>query len=399
MSVVARKRKNGIEYYVCNYIDNRQAWEHVGREKRDAERRDSAMKREIAAGTYVSRKTGAATVRSYAIEWFRKRTGRHVKKEQSMFDFHVKGRCPWFLDLRMDDIRRAHALRLIEEIKAPYESPRLHTPFQLSRKSVSLIYSNLNTMFGHAANDENSGLLRNPFAFNRGERPSKKTRKRSPYELHEVTTLTTDPRIIAPARMFAALLFYTGMRLGEAAGRRWRDYDSKALGLGLLNVWSQYDDQPLKTGEEAGDAARMVPVHPTLAAALKAWRETGFELTYGRPPTDEDFIVPMVGKMHKCHSESTGYRMFRRACEVSGVKMHTVHATRNTFISLCRRGKCYDPALEKVTHNAKGDIIDGYTEFDWAPLCEAVLCFGKGAQSPERPPANLVVLHPMAATG
>jgi hypothetical protein len=30
--------------------------------------------------------------------------------------------------------------------------------------------------------------------------------------------------------------------------------------------------------------------------------------------------------------------------------------------------------LERVTHNSSGKIIDRYTHFDWAPLCEAVLC-------------------------
>ena len=30
--------------------------------------------------------------------------------------------------------------------------------------------------------------------------------------------------------------------------------------------------------------------------------------------------------------------------------------------------------LQKVTHNAKGDILDNYTHFDWEPLCKAVSC-------------------------
>jgi hypothetical protein len=31
--------------------------------------------------------------------------------------------------------------------------------------------------------------------------------------------------------------------------------------------------------------------------------------------------------------------------------------------------------LEKVTHNARGTVFDCYTDFDWAPLCEAVSYF------------------------
>jgi hypothetical protein len=41
---------------------------------------------------------------------------------------------------------------------------------------------------------------------------------------------------------------------------------------------------------------------------------------------------------------------------------------------MCRRGGAWKEVLEKVTHNARGDIVDAYTHWDWAPLCEAVLC-------------------------
>ena len=34
--------------------------------------------------------------------------------------------------------------------------------------------------------------------------------------------------------------------------------------------------------------------------------------------------------------------------------------------------------LEIVTHNARGDVIDGYSHFDWPALCEAVMCVDYG---------------------
>ena len=37
-----------------------------------------------------------------------------------------------------------------------------------------------------------------------------------------------------------------------------------------------------------------------------------------------------------------------------------------------------EDVLERVTHNAAGDIIDQYTHFDWEPLCEAVACIDYG---------------------
>jgi hypothetical protein len=64
-------------------------------------------------------------------------------------------------------------------------------------------------------------------------------------------------------------------------------------------------------------------------------------------------------------------------------KNRTLHSSRHTFITMCRRGGARKDVLEKVTHNAKGDIVDAYTHWDWNPLCEAVLCLQLGSQTRE----------------
>ena len=61
-------------------------------------------------------------------------------------------------------------------------------------------------------------------------------------------------------------------------------------------------------------------------------------------------------------------------CTHVGIPPLTFHRLRDTFISLARRGGARKDVLERVTHNAAGDIIDRYTSFDWQPLCEAVSC-------------------------
>jgi integrase-like protein len=48
---------------------------------------------------------------------------------------------------------------------------------------------------------------------------------------------------------------------------------------------------------------------------------------------------------------------------------------RHTFITIARREGARKDVLERITHNAHGDIVDQYTHWDWAPLCEAVSCF------------------------
>jgi hypothetical protein len=167
--------------------------------------------------------------------------------------------------------------------------------------------------------------------------------------------------------MWIALAFFTGMREGEVCGIRWRDWDPSSTPLGALTVQGQYDRQPLKT-----DRPRIVPVHPALAWMLERWRATGFELIHCRRPRPDDPIVP--NRAGETHSKSSAYKQWRRACEAVGVSNRSLHSTRHTFITTCRRGGARKDYLERVTHNAAGDIVDTYTRFEWDPLCEAVLC-------------------------
>jgi site-specific recombinase XerD len=207
----------------------------------------------------------------------------------------------------------------------------------------------------------------------------KRTQKaeRAPYTRAEVTRLLTDERIDIDRRVFAALAFYTGAREGEVCGLRWSDWDREAMPLGCLSLARQYGGAALKT-----DAPRKVPVHPELAAVLDAWWRHGFETVQCRRPTPHDHIVPMRHskanhhgvKPH--HTKSSAYKLFRAACAQAEVENRSLHATRHTFITWARRGGAPKDVLEKITHNAKGDIVDQYTHFDWEPLCEAMLRLG-----------------------
>jgi hypothetical protein len=183
----------------------------------------------------------------------------------------------------------------------------------------------------------------------------------------------TDPRIPPDRRVLHALQALTGMRIGEACGRRWRDYDGETPRLGAMHVWSQYDDQPLKTGRAVHEKERFVPVHPALARVLAEWRLSGFAELYGRPPNDDDFIVPdpatmgartdnKAGKDHRGDVEALG--VYRRG--------RLTHGLRRWFISACRNASARTEVVELMTHNAKGKVIDAYTSWEWSTLCDEI---------------------------
>src|SRR5690606_7684638 len=96
--------------------------------------------------------------------------------------------------------------------------------------------------------------------------------------------------------------------------------------LAALNVATQYENEPLKTG-----ATRVVPVHPTLAQVLADWKRSGFEGYLGRAPRPEDFIVP--SHIGRYRTRGTTLRNLQRDCGVSGITARRTHDTRHTFIS------------------------------------------------------------------
>lgn len=148
--------------------------------------------------------------------------------------------------------------------------------------------------------------------------------------------------------------------------------DSPVLGA-LILQW-KYNHQPLK-GSTDKERPRVIPVHPELASALQWWRAEGWEAFMGRKPCPEDPIVPNVHKMLKrendgFHTERSIYHRAHDAFEAAklDVDWKAHHACRHAFITTARRCGAARDWIERITHNAKGTIVDHYTHSEWEPL-------------------------------
>ncbi len=369
MSVAKKQRKNGaVVHYVVTTWQGKRVWEKSGKDAREAARLDRRRIAEVAAGTYQPSPTAGLTVGTYAERWLAARTNAFAENEERFYRLHVLGRSPWFARQRLDDVRPVHIKRLVDELAKPYVNAK-GKPAKLSVKSVSLAYGVVTGIFRDARLAEHidhDPCILPPGTIRRGI-----TKRRLPYSAEEARAMLS-PALPIDRRVLAGLALMTGMREGEIAGRRWRDIDDGPSTLSALTVASQYQDLPLKT-DRAGDThPRAVPILPELAALLTEWWRS-WELYYLRPPTLDDFILPHRDTLES-HSKSSLYKAWRRACVGAGVTNRSLHSTRHTFISMARRGGARKDVLERVTHNAQGDVVDTYTHWDWAPLCEAVLC-------------------------
>jgi integrase len=358
----SRKRRNGSVVHYASFMWNgKLVQELVGTDKRQAEQRERQRKREVAAGTYRPDQSSASTtVAEYVEKWIERRKTRSVADDAARLRLHV---VPALGTYRLEELRPL----IIRDWVVALRDARKIAP-----KTVRNVYGVLRTMLRDAQIEEL--IIANPCVLPRDTLPSPRDRGIDPrrraasvFTREEVAALISDQRIPVDRRMFYALLLLTGMRHGEAAGRRWRDYEKDAKPLGALAVATQYNDAPLKT-----DTPRVVPVHPILAERLDEWATEGFERVYVRAPKPDDFIVP--SRRGLCRSRKLSLERLQDDCARIGITSRRLHDMRHTFISLARRDGARKDHLEKVTHNAQGDIVDRYTAVDWEPLCEAVAC-------------------------
>jgi integrase len=364
MSIQSRKLRSGkTAHYAVFEHAGKTVWEHAGYDKAAAVRLERDRRAEVRAGSYQPEVRGSVSNEAWFEYFWTKRHNRALENDRTFIRLHVMSQ-EWFAAMPMASTRPAHLLRVVEAMKAAG---------RLSPKSIAITYGVMRQAYARAVFEER--IASNPCALPKGVIRWKSSRANAykPYTREEARALIFTPSIPADQRVWNGLAFYTGMRMGEVCGRRWKDWDRALQPLTGLHVHSQYADQPLKTDHEEDTHARLVPVHPRLQEILESWWSEGWEFFYGRPPTLEDLIVPH--RKLGVHDKSSAYKAFQRARKLTAVPNRAAHATRSTFASVTRSSGARKDVVERITHNAKGDIIDGYTEFEWLPLCEAVLCF------------------------
>ncbi|MGB3123658.1 MAG: hypothetical protein WBB95_07620, partial [Pseudomonas sp.] len=69
-----------------------------------------------------------------------------------------------------------------------------------------------------------------------------------------------------------------------------------------------------------------------------------------------------AGKNHRADVEELGFYVPGRL----------THGLRRWFISACRNASARREVIELMTHNAKGEVIDAYTSWEWSTLCDEI---------------------------
>lgn len=176
----------------------------------------------------------------------------------------------------------------------------IHRAHGLSRKSLRHCKGLLSSIFTHA---KQNGAIdgENPANGAGIPRAAKAGSPSHAYSAAEITAILN--ALTGVARTAVGLMFFAGLRPGEARGLRWSDYDSDKKSLRVrVSIWRKHETAP-KTEESCG----VVPVAPTLAEILaKTERLSEFILAgpSGKPVDLHNLaarvIVPTLDACHIC---------------------------------------------------------------------------------------------------
>lgn len=314
---------------------------------------------------------GPPTVAGYARRFVKRRKVEGVgiagiegaRFESYVFPFIADG-TP-FGEMRLKDVRPHHVRDFVRHLRAREPA--------LAPRTIRHIYGQLRVLFHEAVTDEL--ISATPCALKKNELPKKidkdpTWRESAVFSRGEVEQLVSDERIPAYRRVRYSCLFLTGMRIGELSARTWRHVDFTSEPLGRVSVATSFDRKGGRIKSVKTERPRQVPIHPTLARALAAWKLSGWAAQFGRAPTPDDLLCPSATLENL--RDTVVLREFHADCDAVGIRRRRTHDTRRTFISLARADGANKDILRQVTHQPEGDQVDEYTTLPWASLCAEV---------------------------
>jgi integrase len=230
-----------------------------------------------------------ASVAEFAREWLRERSERTRAADTQRLRDHV---FPLLGNRKVRELKTEDVVQVVRVTLAKKG---------MKPKSARNAYDVFAELLGAAL--EQRLLSDDPRALPEDIWPAEAAAPRPRFSRDEVRALTLDERLDADQRLFDLLLFESGLASPEVCELRFGDWTTHVP----------------------------APVSAQLVAAVERWRESGFEGVYGRPPNDDDFLVPRRSDVSQPHTEGSAFKAFRRACVALGIKTRSPQAVRNTF--------------------------------------------------------------------
>lgn len=310
-----------------------------------------------------------ATVAAYALgKWLAGRK-THVQSwpdDLSRLKTHV---LPAIGALPLEDVRPRHIAGMIAQVREGDAAPRtVRNVYAVARALFrDAMIAGLTDVQPCILTHHQLGKIRDAKA---------EWRETALFSAGELRALMSSAKVPQDRQVLYGLLGLGCLRHGEAAALRWR-HVLPGKPLGKLHVANSNALARTKTGVERG-----MPIHGALAAALAEWKLSGWPREFGRPPGPDDLVVPHTRPRNKgprvkhggMRSDHDSYKRLRLDCAALGLRPRRVHDLRRTGITLYREAGADARKLRICTHGGRGDVLEQYTSFSWASLCEEIAC-------------------------
>lgn len=316
------------------------------------------------------------TVKRWGEQWISER------KEAGKFNWrHEEGALKFHLDLELGavplrDVTKAMMLEWAKGLRKHERQDGKAPPgTRISGRTVHNVANTVRALFKAAAKRDLIPL--SPCVWDASDLPPRDEAKdldrlEDGFGADEVARIIRDRRIPEDRRVLYAIEFLTGMRMGEAAIRRWRDWRQEEKPLGMLVGASAWSSELLVEKPTKTRARKLVPVHPELAAMLRDWKARGWRRWYGKTPGPDDLIVP--GAKGGARNSGWSSKRWRKDLELLGIEQQIHYETRSTFRSLAMAGGADLVALDLITHPTPKQAKELYTRrrLLWPRMCDAV---------------------------
>lgn len=230
------------------------------------------------------------SVANYAENFFLPHAERELKPStvhgyRGLFRMYLR---PRVLEISLRDLRTVDVANLLRD---------LHRDHGLSRKSLGHVKGLLSSIYSHAVN---AGVVdgANPVKLARIPKAAKGSEGTHAYSPSEIQTMLDT--LTGSARTAVALMFFCGLRPGEARAARWENYDGTSLRI-TSSLWERHLTVPKTT-----DSVATVPVRNALAEILEPRQKSGFILAgpSGKPidlhNTAARVCVPVLSACATC---------------------------------------------------------------------------------------------------
>ncbi len=373
LEIKGHVRPRGTKLELVIWVDGRRVTRTTGLDVGQEAEADALLEKTIEElrAAPVPEPTAPDTLKAWGEKWIDDRKARgklewiHERAHLEFFVYPVLGRRPL---AEITDVELLDWARGLERQRGPSGK----TP---SPKYVRKITATVRALFKEAA--RRHLVERSPCIWDDSDLPALEANARvmgAGFELGDVKALISDPRIRRDRRVLYALEFLTGMRTGEAAARRWEDWADESYrgDLGRIVARTAYNTRHRVVKATKTRVEKWIPVHPALAAILKAWKDEGWQEFMGRPPTPEDLIVPST--TGKPRNNAYTWRCFRNDLLELGLAHQRHYETRSTFINLAEAGGALPEDVHRLTHASIGEAKDLYRRVpqQWPRLCRAV---------------------------